>query len=311
MTTARPTPVLAVDIGKTTCRVRAGEAVLTGPGSVGLADPGGTEAALRAVLEVLGPERTHMLAGAPACVAAAGHLPGPWTESTAARFVDALGLASCAVTSDAIASHTGAFGGAPGVVLAAGTGSIAIGLSHLGDLHVVDGVGQWLGDDGSGAWIGLEGLRAAVRAHDGRGPATLLRAAAEETYGELDSLALTLEASGNVPRAAARFAPSVSGLADRDELASSIIVRAAKALAVTAITAAQRSGHHEVALVGGLQELGSVLVAPWRRHLAEAEISVVRARGSALDGAALLAVNRDLPHEQAVTRIERGHSSPT
>jgi N-acetylglucosamine kinase-like BadF-type ATPase len=302
MTGADPRPILAVDVGKTSCRVRVGDAELTGPGSVGLADPEGAEAVLRAVLDLLDADHRRHLAGAPACVAAAGHHPGRWVQAIATRFVDALGLASCAVTSDAVAAHVGAFAGGPGVVLAAGTGSMAIGVSAAGDLHLVDGVGQWLGDDGSGAWIGLEGLRAALRAYDGRGPATLLVPAAEREYGALAELPLTLQASGNVPRSAARFAPTVCGLVDRDDQAATIIDRAARALATTATTAARRSGHHEVTLVGGLQELGPALVDPWRSRLAEEGISVVPARGSALDGAALLAVDRELPHEPEVVR---------
>ena len=297
-------PLLAVDIGKTTCRVRVDGADLTGPGSVGLAEPDGAEAVLRAVADLLGDERSRQMAYAQACVATAGLVQGSPAEAAARLFVARFALASCAVTSDAIASHVGALGGHPGVVLAAGTGSIAVGVSALGEIHVVDGVGQWLGDEGSGAWIGLEGLRAAVRAHDGRGPDSLLRAAAEETYGDLDGLAVTVQASGNVPQAAARFATTVCRLAADDDLASSIIDRAARALASTAVTAARRSGHREVTLVGGLQELGPALLDPWHRHLADAGMLVVPARGSALDGAATLAVRRDLPHEPAVTRVD-------
>ena len=297
-------PLLAVDIGKTTCRVRVDGADLTGPGSVGLAEPDGAEAVLRAVADLLGDVRSHQVAHAQACVATAGHVQGSPAASAARLFVERFDLASCAVTSDAIASHVGALGGAPGVVLAAGTGSIAVGVSAAGEIHVVDGVGQWLGDEGSGAWIGLEGLRAAVRAHDGRGPHSLLRAAAQESYGDLDEIAVTLQASGNVPQAAARFASTVCRLAGDDALAASIIERAAQALASTAVTAARRSGHREVSLVGGLQELGPALLDPWRRHLADAGLLVVAARGSALDGAATLAVRRDLPHEPAVIRVD-------
>lgn len=297
--------LLAVDIGKTTCRVRIDGADLAGPGSVGLAEADGGRAVLRAVTDLLGPERSRQVAQARACVATAGHVRGGSAESTAQRFVQRFDLASCGITSDAIASHVGALGGAPGVVLAAGTGSVAVGVSRLGEIHLVDGVGQWLGDEGSGAWIGLEGLRAAIRAHDERGPETPLRAAAEQAYGDLDMLAHTLQGSKNVPQVAARFAAVVCRLADSDELASSIISRAAQALADTAITAAHRTGLHEVALVGGLQELGPILFEPWRRHLAEAGVSVVPSLGSALDGAATLALRRDLPHEPAVTRVDR------
>ncbi|MYS50866.1 ATPase, partial [Streptomyces sp. SID6013] len=80
--------------------------------------------------------------------------------------------------SDAVTAHAGALGGRAGVVLAIGTGSVAVGIGADGTYARVDGWGPLLGDDGSGARIGTAGLRAALRAHDGRGPATALLDAA-------------------------------------------------------------------------------------------------------------------------------------
>ena len=62
----------------------------------------------------------------------------------------------------------------PGIALIAGTGSLAFGRTAAGHTARAGGWGQLLGDEGSGYAIGLAGLRAVVRAADGRGAETLL-----------------------------------------------------------------------------------------------------------------------------------------
>jgi N-acetylglucosamine kinase-like BadF-type ATPase len=64
--------------------------------------------------------------------------------------------------------------GAPesGVVLIAGTGASAARIAGRRQTATADGHGWLLGDEGSGFWIAREALRAALRALDGRGPAT-------------------------------------------------------------------------------------------------------------------------------------------
>jgi N-acetylglucosamine kinase-like BadF-type ATPase len=69
---------------------------------------------------------------------------------------------------DAAAAQTGAFSGAPGVVLSAGTGAICLGISAQEERFYADGRGPILGDEGSGYWIGLEALREVCRVADGR-----------------------------------------------------------------------------------------------------------------------------------------------
>jgi N-acetylglucosamine kinase-like BadF-type ATPase len=64
-----------------------------------------------------------------------------------------------------------------GIALIAGTGSLAWGRNEVGETARCGGWGYLLGDEGSGYAIGLAGLRAAMRAADGRGPETDLLAA--------------------------------------------------------------------------------------------------------------------------------------
>ena len=61
-----------------------------------------------------------------------------------------------------------------GVVVIAGTGSIAYGRNSEGDEERAGGWGYLIGDEGSAVWIGLEGLRAAAHAADGRGAPTAI-----------------------------------------------------------------------------------------------------------------------------------------
>lgn len=78
------------------------------------------------------------------------------------------------VVNDAlIALEAGAAGG-PGVVVIAGTGSIAYGRDARGRAARAGGWGYVLGDEGSGYWLGRQALRAVLRASDGRGSQTPL-----------------------------------------------------------------------------------------------------------------------------------------
>ena len=67
--------------------------------------------------------------------------------------------------------------GAPsgvGIVVAAGTGSIAYGIDPSGKTARSGGWGYLLGDEGSAFWLGHYAVRHAIRAIDGRGPSTIL-----------------------------------------------------------------------------------------------------------------------------------------
>src|SRR5271155_5722550 len=160
-------------------------------------------------------------------VGAAGALAAP---DAARALGDAL-LASLraervAVTSDAVIAHAGALDGGPGVVLIAGTGVVALAIGADGALRTADGWGPWLGDEGGGAWIGAAGLRAALRAHDGRGPPTTLLAAACARFGAPETWPAQLTSAA----ALASFAPDVLD-AEGDAAALAIVSAAAEALA--------------------------------------------------------------------------------
>ena len=301
--------VLAIDLGKTACRAALwlGEdrREAAGPGAPGLASPGGELAAEAAILAVAQPLlRAAGLAQVTAAgFAAAGALAAPAAaRSLAARLCASLPAGSAAVSSDAVAAHLGAFGGGTGVVLALGTGAVAIALAADGALHQLDGAGPWLGDSGGGAWLGLRGLRAALAAAERRGPATSLTAAAEATFGPLRELGGVFESNPNPPALAASFVPAIARAAETgDAVAGALLAQAAAALAATAQAAAAEQPVR-LALTGGLAPL---FAEPLRASLATGPLELMAPQGTALDGARLLATRRDTPHERYTHRAVR------
>ena len=78
------------------------------------------------------------------------------------------------IVNDALVALVAGAGESPGVVIVAGTGSIAYGRNGDGHAARAGGWGYLLGDEGGGFWIGRAALSAVVRAFDGRGPTTML-----------------------------------------------------------------------------------------------------------------------------------------
>jgi N-acetylglucosamine kinase-like BadF-type ATPase len=79
-----------------------------------------------------------------------------------------------AVTTDGAIALQAAFGDEPGIVVVAGTGSVAWARLPGGAMLRVGGLGALLGDQGSGFDIGRQGLRAVGLSIEGRGASTAL-----------------------------------------------------------------------------------------------------------------------------------------
>jgi N-acetylglucosamine kinase-like BadF-type ATPase len=80
------------------------------------------------------------------------------------------------VVTDVELAQAAAFGDGPGIVLSAGTGSIAVGRDVAGRAFRQGGYGWQMSDEGSGYAIGRLALVAVGRAYDGRGDDTVLSA---------------------------------------------------------------------------------------------------------------------------------------
>jgi N-acetylglucosamine kinase-like BadF-type ATPase len=91
------------------------------------------------------------------------------------------------VTNDAVTALAGATAGEPGIVIIAGTGSIAFGRNAAGDTARAGGWGYIFGDEGGAFDIARQALRAALRAEEGWGPRTALVQALLEATGSPDA----------------------------------------------------------------------------------------------------------------------------
>jgi glucosamine kinase len=73
------------------------------------------------------------------------------------------------VVGDMVIAMEAAFGGGPGVIVIAGTGSIAYGRNSAGQTARAGGWGFAISDEGSGHWIGRSTVAASMRAFDEAG----------------------------------------------------------------------------------------------------------------------------------------------
>lgn len=155
------------------------------------------------------------------------------------------------VTSDAELARAAAFAGGAGVLLIAGTGSIAFSRDATGRERRVGGRGWRMGDQGSAHWIGLRALEAVGAMHDGLGPATRLPEAlcvAAQVAGIAGLIRWSVKASS---ADVASLAPAVLRCADGgDPVATEIREQAVHWLVRIAVAAG--AGPLPVALSGGL-----------------------------------------------------------
>lgn len=173
------------------------------------------------------------------------------------------------VISDAEAAMEDAFVEGPGILLIAGTGSIAWGRSPAGVMQRCGGWGPVIGDEGSGAWLGRKALQVIAAAHDGREPETALTGAIL-TALELDDVsAIITWAATATPADMATLAPAVLSAAEVGDLrANTIVTMAVEELALHVRALARTLFVDEraaipVALHGGLLGKGR----PMRKRL--------------------------------------------
>jgi N-acetylglucosamine kinase-like BadF-type ATPase len=147
------------------------------------------------------------------------------------------------VVNDALVALEAGAPGMPGVVVIAGTGSIAYGRNEHNQAARAGGWGYVLGDEGSGYWIGRAALRAVLREADRRGPATQLTGLLLHYYGVARAQDLIAQVyHGSLrPSAIASLAQCVQGaFSDGDAVAIGILRSAADQLESSAMSVARR-----------------------------------------------------------------------
>jgi N-acetylglucosamine kinase-like BadF-type ATPase len=215
------------------------------------------------------------------------HLPTALAKATGADAV--------LVCSDTVTAFLGALAGEPGVVLAVGTGAVAVGSDLASGWWRVDGWGHVVGDLGGGAWIGRAGLVAALRAHDGRGPASpRLLAELRQRFTDPTTLIRNLYGREDQAGVLASFAPSVLAAAlAGDAVAARIQTEACQLLADAALAARpaaipEATARTALAVTGALLESHNSFRAELVAVLA-GNVDVRPTAGTPCDGALWLA----------------------
>ncbi len=223
------------------------------------------------------------------------------------RVVDALKIffprGNFIVDTDARVALTGAIGFESGVVIIAGTGSVAFGRNSEGNEARAGGWGPTLGDEGSGYAIARDGLSAIVRAHDGRGRATKMTDMLCDDYDMCspEDLPRFVYATTTHADDIARYGKLVIEAARlADPVASEILDRAGRELADCVAAVARKLKMTEtqfpVAYVGGAFNAGELLLEPMRTHLLSdaPQATLIPPKRSPVEGAGMMAIRASL-----------------
>ncbi|WP_119066409.1 N-acetylglucosamine kinase [Aggregatilinea lenta] len=213
------------------------------------------QTAMKEALAAAGLSSSQIAAVGIGIAGAAARHSGDWLRAVVA---EAAPDAICVPSADYEIALTGARGERCGVLVLAGTGSLAYGVNASGASALVGGWGFLLDDKGSGYWIGLQGLKAVVQAADGRAPETALShtlLGALELRAPLELIPWLYRTEKVRTRDIAQLAPLVLAQAKQgDEAAIAIVKRAASELMLATQTVIRRLDltTPEFAFAGGL-----------------------------------------------------------
>jgi N-acetylglucosamine kinase-like BadF-type ATPase len=188
----------------------------------------------------------------------------------------------------------GGLAGLEGYALISGTGSLALSRSSDGSLKRAGGYGYLLGDEGSAYWIAHQALMRSLRSLENRDLNTTMLPSLLEGCSLSKAEDLIAYVHHQATKAdIAKLAPLVTVFAkEGDALANDILQCAAKEL-VSLVVSVQNPAitAKELVLAGGVLEKDPIVRPLFIQALREAlpELQIITARGSALQGACLLA----------------------
>jgi N-acetylglucosamine kinase-like BadF-type ATPase len=170
-------------------------------------------------------------------------------------------LKNITIETDARIALEAAFAGTAGIVVIAGTGSIALYRTEDGQLLRVGGWGKLIGDEGSAYTIGRDALNMIMRHHDGRSEKTLLTVKAMQHFS-VSAIEDIIPKLYHEAADIASFAPKVFEAAvERDLIAHSVVLKNATELSElvrTLVMHARPKKKLPVALMGGLLETENI-----------------------------------------------------
>ena len=169
------------------------------------------------------------------------------------------------VETDAAIAMEDAFGEGAGILLIAGTGSVAFGRGPAGSLARCGGWGATCGDEGSGYWMGRRALSAITASADGREPETTLSGAILTALqlNDVEDLIAWAAAADNA-QIASLAAQVLQCAAAGDLRSDALVTLASEELVLHLRTLARKlfvdeRASFDVAVTGGLLESRSVL----------------------------------------------------
>ncbi len=191
-------------------------------------------------------------------------------QTKIAAAIAKLGIAGqIIVVSDVVTAFWSAIPKGRGIIAIAGTGSSAYGVDEQGNTVTAGGWGYLVGDEGSAFDIGRSGMTAALKAYEGRGPATILQEHLLpylhlSTFEEI-RYAIYNPSDNDRKLVISRFAPLVTqAAAAGDEMAQNILRRAGNEIGLNIVSVAQRLGlcgqAFEAGLIGGVFKAGDLVV---------------------------------------------------
>jgi N-acetylglucosamine kinase-like BadF-type ATPase len=180
----------------------------------------------------------------------------PQVSELARRIVAEVIPGKIEVVGDNVITLHAAFVDGVGVVVIAGTGSIAYGRTRAGQTARAGGWGFAISDEGSGYWIGRSAVSLTLRAHDEGEPSALLQAI-NKAWNVRSIDELVKMANGTPPPDFPGLVAAVLGAADTgDALARTLLTQAGTELARLAKIVMARlfpdSGNVPVAMSGGV-----------------------------------------------------------
>jgi glucosamine kinase len=147
------------------------------------------------------------------CVGIAGGARSEIAE-TVRRLVSELVSGEVEVVGDMVIAMEAAFGSGPGVIVIAGTGSVAYGRNSEGKTARAGGWGFAISDEGSGHWIGRSAVAASMRAYDESETADVLLTSIMKFWNAPTREQLVLTANGSPSPDFAALLPAVVSASD-------------------------------------------------------------------------------------------------
>jgi N-acetylglucosamine kinase-like BadF-type ATPase len=235
--------------------------------------PGGAAAAAAVIADTARRAAGDVLLPAAHAVIGAAGAGRSQEQADLARAVIAAGVAETVrVLPDGEVALRAAFAEGAGIIVNAGTGSVAFARDPAGGMHRSGGHGWQFGDEGGGYWLGRRALDAAARAQDGRAEGSTLLARLLGALGLRQFDDLVRWSTTATPAQVAALAPHVLNAASEGEaIARRTVTDAAEELAGLAVALARHfpgSGPIAVAATGGLVNPASALTTALRDALA-------------------------------------------